>query len=285
MNSLVVRRLALLAGAMDAYPHVPEAAGLPEGRDEIGELARTFRGLGDRLERSQAELTRTREQMFQNEKLAAVEQLAAGVAHQVNEPLGGMRHDLKNLRESPEDRELRVHCLELFDRGLLRIGHIVRQLLNFSRETPLRLEETDIDGLIRECFELLAFQLKEIKLDADLAVAGRYSMDSGILKQALLNITLNAIQAMPEGGELHVSSRETEAGVVISLRDTGAGIPHTDLGRIFEPFYTTKGPDEGSGLGLSVSYSLIKRLGGHIGVESRPGEGSTFTIELPGRHP
>lgn len=283
MNSLVVVRLAALAGAMDSYPNLVPPGVLPEGADEIGGLARNFTALGDRLEKSQAELVRTREQMFQNEKLAAVGQLAAGVAHEVNNPLGGMRNCLKSLRESPEDQGLRDRYLELLDKGLLRIGHIVRQLLNFSRETPLSLEETDLDGVIRECFELLAFQLREIRLELDLAVTGRYRLDGGVLKQALVNIALNAIQAMPEGGELHVTSRELETTLVIALRDTGPGIPHTELARIFEPFYTTKEPGQGSGLGLSVSFSLIKRLGGHIGVESRPGEGSTFTIELP--HP
>lgn len=281
MNALVVRRLAALAGAMDTYPHTPSPGGVPGGGDEIGDLSRKFTGLGERLERSQADLARTREQMFQNEKLAAVGQLAAGVAHEVNNPLGGMRNCLKSLKESPDDRELRDRYLELIDKGLLKIGHIVRQLLNFGRETPLCLEKLDIDALVRECFELLAYQLKDIRLELELGVSSRYRLDGGVLKQALVNIALNAIQAMPEGGALRVVSRETGTAVRISLGDTGPGIAHGDLDRIFEPFYTTKEPGQGSGLGLSVSFSLIKRLGGDIEVESRPGEGATFTIVLP----
>jgi signal transduction histidine kinase len=281
MNFLVVRRLAALAGAMDTYPNLATSGELPGGGDEIGDLSRKFTALGERLERSQDDLARTREQVFQSEKLAAVGQLAAGVAHEVNNPLGGMRNCLKSLKESPDDRAMRDRYLELIDKGLLRIGHIVRQLLNFSRETPLCLEKVDIDTLIRECFELLAFQLKDIRLKLELGVSSRYRLDGGVLKQALVNIALNAIQAMPEGGELRVVSRETDSAVRISLRDTGPGIPPADLDRIFEPFYTTKEPGQGSGLGLSVSFSLIKRLGGHIAIESRLGEGATFTIELP----
>ncbi|NTV14288.1 MAG: DUF3365 domain-containing protein [Desulfobulbaceae bacterium] len=285
MNSLVVRRLAALAGAMDTYPQTPPSGGLPGGRDEIAALSRKFTALGERLERSQTDLAQTREQMFQNEKLAAVGQLAAGVAHEVNNPLGGMRNCLKSLKESPEDRELRDRYLELLDRGLLRIGHIVRQLLNFSRDTPLCPERLDIDALIRECFELLSFQLKDIRLELDLGVVSPYRLDGGLLKQALVNIALNAIQAMPEGGELRVESRESATALRISLRDTGPGIAAADLDRIFEPFYTTKEPGQGSGLGLSVSFSLIKRLEGRIEVESRPGAGATFTIELPRQGP
>jgi two-component system, NtrC family, sensor kinase len=284
MDHLVVKRLTRLAGAMDNYPQHPLDPGdLPVDRDEIGELSRNFSALGDRLEKSQNELARTREKMFHNEKMAAIGQLAAGIAHEVNNPLGGMRNCVKSLREDPDDREMRERYLELLDKGLMRIGHIVRQLLNFGRETPITPQETDIAALIRACFELLSFHLKNIDLQLDLAINSSYRLDGEVLKQALINIGLNAVQAMPEGGTLKVTGREEPEWLILTIADNGPGIPPDNLGRIFEPFFTTKEPGAGTGLGLSVSFSLIKRMGGHIEVESRPGEGSTFTIKLPRR--
>jgi signal transduction histidine kinase len=284
MDHLVVKRLTRLAGAMDNYPQHPLDPGdLPVDPDEIGELSRNFSALGDRLEKSQNELARTREKMFHNEKMAAIGQLAAGIAHEVNNPLGGMRNCVKSLREDPDDREMRERYLELLDKGLMRIGHIVRQLLNFGRETPITPQETDIAALIRACFELLSFHLKNIDLQLDLAINSSYRLDGEVLKQALINIGLNAVQAMPEGGTLKVAGREEPEWLVLTIADNGPGIPPDNLGRIFEPFFTTKEPGAGTGLGLSVSFSLIKRMGGHIEVESRPGEGSTFTIKLPRR--
>jgi len=282
MDQLVVKRLSRLAGAISSYPQHPlDPENLPSEPDEIGDLSRNFYDLGQRLEISQSELSSTREKMFHNEKMAAIGQLAAGIAHEVNNPLGGMRNCLKSMKETPDDREMRDRYLELLDKGLMRIGHTVRQLLNFGRETPITPQETDIDSLIKACFELLSFHLKNIDLLLDLAITNPYRLDGEVLKQALINIGLNAVQAMPEGGALTVTSREEKEWLTLTVKDTGQGIPPDHLGRIFEPFFTTKTPGSGTGLGLSVSFSLIKRMGGHIEVNSRPGEGSTFSITLP----
>ena len=284
MDHLVVKRLARLSGAMGDYPQHPlDPENLPTEADEIGDLSRNFFDLGQRLEKSQGELARTREKMFHNEKMAAIGQLAAGIAHEINNPLGGMRNCLKSIKESPDDREMRDRYLDLLDKGLMRIAHIVRQLLNFGRETPITPKETDIDALIKACFELLSFHLKNIDLQFDLGISSPYLLDGEVLKQALINIGLNAVQAMPEGGSLLVRSREETEWLVLQIKDSGPGIPPDYLGRIFEPFFTTKQPGSGTGLGLSVSFSLIKRMGGHIEVESHPGEGSNFTITLPRR--
>lgn len=280
-NVLVVRRLHHLAGAVDLYPQLPSPSGPTAGDDEIGELAGKFTAMGERLEAAQRELNQTREEMFNSAKLAAISRMAAGAGHEVNAPLDSMRQCLKDLKASPEDRVLRDRCLDLIGQGLQRLGHLGRQLLTFERESPLTPAATDIDQLIRDCLELLAFQLREIRLTLDLALSGRYLVDGGLLKQALINVALNAIQAMPGGGELRVSSREETELIVICVRDSGPGIPQADLDRIFEPFFTTRKAVQGRGLGLSVSYSLLKRLGGHIRVESRPGEGALFTLELP----
>lgn len=282
IDLLVVRRLALLSKAMNNFPAEGiSSKDLPSGNDEIGELANNFAKLGDRLLRSQTELKETREQMFQQEKMAAIGQLAAGVAHEVNNPLSGMRNCVKSLREDPENPEKLMRYLGLIDKGLQRIGQIVSQLLNFSRKEPLRLRQVKIDEVIQECLGLLDYQLKNIELQLNLDLTGYHLVDDGALKQALLNISLNSTQSMPNGGTLTISSKETAGQIILSITDTGTGIDPADIAHIFEPFFTTKSQGEGTGLGLSVSFSLVKRMGGNISVESIKDNGTTFTIEIP----
>ncbi len=281
INAQVVRRLAGLAGAMDRYPQLVPPASRPAGSDEISVLTDKFTGMGERLERAQADLARTREQLFQSEKLAAIGELATGIAHEIKNPVGSMRDSLKILADDREEPELRERCLDLFDIGLLRLAHVVRHLLNFGREIPLNPQPINLDGLIRDCFALLAFQLRAIELKLDLAVTEPCLLDGGVLKQALLDIALNATQAMPEGGELLVASRAEPGRLVITVRNSGQGIPPGELDRVREPFSTSQSEGPGPGPSLAVAAALIKRLGGEMQVESRPGEGSLFTIELP----
>jgi len=282
IDLLVVRRLAILSEAMNNFPdRFISPRELPSGNDEIGELSGNFSQLGERLQTSQAELQKTRERMFQHEKMAAIGQLAAGVAHEVNNPLSGMRNCVKSLQEDPENRERRERYLGLIDKGLQRIGRIVGQLLNFSRREPLRLRRIDIDGVIRECFELLDYRLKNIDLNLDLNLATAQLVDGEALKQTLLNIGLNGAQSMPEGGTLSIRSTESDREVILIISDTGMGIEPGYLDHIFEPFFTTKGQGEGTGLGLAVSFSLVKRMGGEITVDSSRNRGTTFTIKFP----
>jgi two-component system, NtrC family, sensor kinase len=281
-DMLVARRLGLLARAMDRLPAAGgQPQNLPAGEDEICGLAGKFRDLCCRLTSSQQDLDRAREQGFQNEKLASLGRLAAGIAHEINNPLGGMLNCVKTMQATPGDVELQRRYLELLNKGLQRIGNIVRQLLNFGRLEPLQLRSTEVDELIRECFDLLKYSLKSIELKFELNLAKPYPIDVEALKQVIVNIGLNAIQSMPEGGILTVGTRETNNGIAISIEDTGSGIPAENLARIFDPFFTTKDVGEGTGLGLSVTHSLVRRLQGEIRVDSEMGRGSRFTVELP----
>ncbi len=285
---LVARRLGMLARAMDRFPE--EGTGcqrmcLPGGEDEIGMLARKFQELCSRLHDSRAALDQARQRIFQSEKLAAMGRLAAGVAHEINNPLGGMLNCVKAMREHPEDTDMIRRYLPLLDKGLQRIGSIVRQLLRFGRQQPLSFRMVDVDELVRECFSFLELAGKNVDLVLDLGLERPVVVDSDALQQVVVNLGLNAIQAMPNGGTLTVSSRLQGERLVLRFQDTGVGIGADELSRIFDPFYTTKGVGEGTGLGLSVSYSLVERLGGRISVESREGEGSCFTVELPADRP
>ncbi|HIJ78585.1 MAG: ATP-binding protein [Desulfobulbaceae bacterium] len=282
LDWLVVRRLSVLAGAMDSYPQKnTDLSLLPEGFDEVGRLSEKFQFFCGRLEKSQEELNRTREQVFQSEKLAALGRLAAGVAHEVNNPLGGMLNCVKSMRESPEDLEMQVRYLGLVEKGLKRIGSIVQQLLNFGRTEPLRYRLLSVDDLIKDSFVLLEYGLKKIELKLDLGLPGMYPVDSDALQQIVVNICLNGIQAMPDGGTLTVTTREHGDRLVLGFADTGVGINEEDLSKIFDPFYTSKDVGEGTGLGLSVTYSLVKRMNGKIWVDSTKGQGTCFTVELP----
>ncbi len=282
IDVLVVRRLATLARAMDLFPEdESQIKMLPTSDDEVGKLSFKLKELCRRLLTSQHELDRTREQVFQGEKLAALGRLTAGIAHEINNPLGGMQNCIKSMQESPDDRELHQRYLELLSKGIKRIGDTVRQLLNFGRREPLQLRSVDVDELIRECFALLEYGLKNIELNLDLNLSRSLNVDVEALKQVIVNIGLNAIQAMPDGGELSVETQGIDANLIIKITDTGMGMDEEQVQKIFDPFYTTKDVGEGTGLGLFVTYSLVQNMNGAISVESWKNKGSCFKIELP----
>lgn len=282
IDLLIVRRLGLLAKAMDLFPVDKERIKyLPVNDDEVGRLSQKLKELCARLVNSQQELDKTREQVFQGEKLAALGRLTAGIAHEINNPLGGMQNCIKSMQESPDDREMNQRYLALLSKGIKRIGETVRQLLNFGRREPLQLRTVLIDDLIKECVALLEYGLKNIELTLDLNLKRPFNVDVESLKQVIVNIGLNAIQAMPDGGKLLVESRESDTDCVLTFTDTGMGMDEEQVQKIFDPFYTTKDIGEGTGLGLFVTYSLVHNMNGMISVESRKGEGSSFKIELP----
>ncbi len=284
VDKLVVHRLRDLADMMDRYPGdiaPEELAQLPAQKDEIGKLTKKFKDLCQRLTLSRQELNRTQEQVFQNEKLAALGRLVAGVGHEINNPLAGMLNCVKSMQESPDDLAQNRRYLPLLAKGLDRIRHTVRQLLNFGRREPLRPQQVDVDGLIGECFELLGYGLKNIELILDLHLPRPCCVDVEAMKQVVMNIGINAIHAMPGGGTLTVSSRASGGRIILRFSDTGVGIDPENLQKIFDPFFTTKEVGEGTGLGLSVTFALVKRMGGEIRVESEKGRGACFMVELP----
>lgn len=282
MDGMVVRRLTIMTRAMARFPEEDGGlASLRQSADEIGQLSQGFSDLGTRLIASRQELEHTRQQMFQTEKMASLGRLSAGIAHEVNNPLGGMRNCVKSMKDAPDDRSLQSRYLDLLDKGLQRIEKTMRQLLNFGRPEPLQARPVAVDEVIRECLDLLAYRMKDIELTLDLALAGSQAIDAEAVKQVILNLMINAIQAMPSGGALLVRTGQDEGGVQLVFQDSGVGIPLAEQTRIFDPFYTTKEVGEGTGLGLSVSYALVNRMGGDIQVESEPGKGSTFTVRFP----
>ena len=283
LDTLVTGRISKLSSAMRSFPDkTPDPQSLPSGHDEIASLSAHFDLLCQRLNQSRDELDKNRSQACFNEKMASLGILSAGIAHEVNNPLAGMLNCIKAMGENPENRELHQRYLPLINKGLRQIEQTMRQLLNFGRTEPLQQRRVDADGLIRECFELLSCKLKDIELLINLDLPGDIVIDAEALKQIIVNIGLNGIQAMTEtGGSLTVTGACRDSQLTLTFQDTGTGITAEHLPHIFDPFFTTKDVGEGTGLGLAVTYSLVQRMGGTITVESQPGYGSRFVVTLP----
>ncbi len=281
---LVARRLKALSRQMGAYPeerHFELPSG-PEAEDEIGTLAKNFGQLCQRLEESHRELAATREQVFQGEKMAALGRLVAGVSHEINNPLGGMQNCIQTMQRSLDQPDLQQRYLKLLGQGVERIKGTVQQLLNIGRKEPLKLQQGDIDEMIRDCLELTCMGRRNIELDLNLTIGQPLLVGMESLRQVVLNLAGNAVQAMGDaGGRLHASSCIDGGRLIVEIADSGPGIAAEHLDKIFEPFFTTKEVGEGTGLGLSVSYSLIEQMSGELTAANRPSGGALFRFSIP----
>ncbi len=261
----------------------------PLSRSELGVLQRTFQEMlhslreRDRHQKAESEL-----RLLQSEKQASVGRLAAGVAHEINNPLTGVltfTHLL--LKRQDVDAEMRED-LQTIAAATDRVRRIVKGLLDFSRQSKLEPRSTDLNELINATIPLVANQalVKGVLFcfDAGPNIPLR-TIDRNQFQSVLLNIIINALDATPAGGHIDISTHlalaEGRRGIEIDITDTGHGIPPEHLPKIFDPFYTTKEVGKGTGLGLSVSQGIVERHGGTIRVQSQVGKGSTFTIWLP----
>ena len=282
-ETLIVHRISRLSKAMEMFPEdLEEQKMLPSiFKDELDTVNENFNMFCDRLRASQKELLKAQDQAHLSEKMASLGILTTGIAHEVNNPLGGMLNCVKALQENPADRDMLNRYLPLIEKGLRQIEMIMRQLLNFGRNEPLQTRSIDVAALFQECVELLSFKFKSIQIDMDIDVHRSYQLDNEALKQIIINICLNAVQAMGDTGTLDIGCREFENDLIMTFRDNGPGISEADIAHIFDPFFTTKDVGEGTGLGLAVTYSLVQRMQGTISVESAEDQGTTFQITIP----
>jgi len=223
--------------------------------------------------------------LTQSEKLAAVGQLAAGVAHEINNPLTAIIANAQILhRELPPDSDLQ-ESVELISRAGARAAQVVRNLLDFARKEDYSLALTDLNETMERALQLVQHELlsRSVRLESDLGSNLPSILASqDHLQSVWLNLLLNAIDALDKTpGVIKISTCRVDDAIQVSIADNGKGIPAERLTRIFEPFYTTKAPGRGTGLGLSVSHRIVKQHGGHIRVDSQLGAGSTFTVILP----
>jgi signal transduction histidine kinase len=264
------------------------------------ELERLNQDLEKRVEERTAEIQRMQERAVQSGRLAAAGELAAGLAHELNNPLGGIlgyaQYDLERLEQgaleglrSEDAEKLRSH-LSYIERESQRCRVIVDNLLKFAQSNPTMLARTSVNGVLRETLDVTEKQMSMRGIEIETALdegAPDVLGDPTQLKQVFANIILNARHGMPSGGRLRVETRrapgrDSTEDVLISFEDNGCGIGEEHLGRVFEPFFTTGVIGEGMGLGLSVSHGIVAEHGGDIDVSSQVGVGTTFTVRLPG---
>lgn len=252
---------------------------------EMGRLCRAINAMVEAVGQREEQLKQTTSrQLSHSEKLASIGRLAAGVAHEINNPLTGVLTFAHLLREKPNMDDQDRQDLDLIIHETSRVADIVTGLLDFARERPASKAMLDLNQVIRQTVRLIASQSQfrriaiEEHLDEHLpAVYG----DRNQLQQVLLNFALNACEAMPEGGALTICTLPHGKDVMLTIADTGCGIKPEHVSRIFDPFFTTKPVGKGTGLGLSVSYGIIQQHGGVVSVHSQEGRGTTFTVILP----
>ncbi len=249
-----------------------------EGTGEVTVLARSFNTMVETLRTAE-------QQLIQSEKLASVGQLAAGVAHEINNPLGTILlfSDIM-YKELPSD-DSRRDDLQMIISESKRCKTIVSDLLNFARQNEVLAQNTDINALLSQTIEEIEIQpiFEEVRIIPQLEPAlPNIQADPAQLKEVFINIMTNAAEAMAEGGSLTIATAPTTDEMIkITFQDTGCGIPEENLSKIFTPFFTTKPIGRGTGLGLAIVYGIIKMHRGQIYVDSEMGVGSTFTITLP----
>ena len=237
---------------------------------------------------------RMEQQMIFSEKMAAIGELAAGVAHEINNPLDGLLNCILRIKRDPTNEQQIHEYLELMEEALLRIESTVGQLLNFSRKHELALTSIFLNEVVNEAVRLIEYGAEEkgVRIEKRLeSNLERIYGDKHLLEQVILNLGLNAIAAMPDGGVLTLETGKIEldslfgqTAVYVRVSDTGIGIPKSVQDRIFDPFYTTKISEKGTGLGLSVSDRIVRQHEGVIEFESEVGQGSSFTVKLPIRN-
>ncbi|HLB24836.1 MAG TPA: ATP-binding protein, partial [Nitrospirota bacterium] len=221
-------------------------------------------------------------QLVEAEKHASVGILAAGVAHEINNPLTAVLTFSNLLLEQMPKEDPRYERMRMVARETERARHIVRQLMGLAKETPLALAKKNVNQPIRDIVESLLAQGELDDVDFHLNLSPDLPLvmaDCGQIGQVVLNLILNALHSITPPGAIEVLTRTDGRYVDIEVSDTGCGIPAEHLGRVFDSFFTTK--SKGTGLGLAVSYRIVKRHGGDIEVRSEEGKGSTFTVRLP----
>ncbi|KKL82960.1 hypothetical protein LCGC14_1979540, partial [marine sediment metagenome] len=241
--------------------------------------------LGRKVKEKTEELKQSQTQLFQSEKLAGIGQLAAGIAHEIRNPLGIIATSLYYLNDVlPEKREDVERHLKIMGAEINRCESIINNLLEFSRKSTQEFELIDVNQLLNITLSLVEKDLfvKDIKLIKKFRHSPTIKANMDEMKQIFLNLILNATQAMPRGGRLEIATSITKnERARIKVVDSGTGISEKHLSQIFDPFFTTKAPGEGTGLGLTLVHNIIERWGGTIQVESQGVKGTTFTIEFP----
>ncbi len=263
-----------------------ERINLIEGT-ELEELDQLVHALINRINTAMSDLERNRQLLAQSEKLASLGKISAGVAHEIRNPLTSIKMLIYALKEELMHDEEKRNDLEVIVKEIDRMDRVVKNFLQFARPPEPNFEPTDINLIVREMLELLEARLRQnhiILAESYLSDLHKIPADADQMKQVILNLVLNAIDSMPNGGQLKVETlrvqkQENRDWIAIKIFDTGSGIPQEIKDMLFDPFVS--GREAGIGLGLSIAHQIVKRHGGSIDVQDNPIGGTIFTIVLP----
>jgi len=277
------RRGKVEVGYVKVMPPLDEGAFLHEERDLIDAIANEIALI---IERRQAEEEKLnlQEQLRHADRLATIGQLAAGVAHELNEPLGSILGFAQLAAKDPETPSQVTQDLGKIEAASLHAREIVKKMMLFARQEPTRKKNVDLNQVISESLFLLESRCSKAGINLSRILPDgvpKIHADAGQLSQVLVNLVVNAIQAMPDGGNLTIETGAKDNNAILRVTDTGIGMKPDVIDKIFIPFYTTKDIDEGTGLGLAVVHGIVTSHGGTITVESEYGEGAVFTVTLP----
>jgi len=280
----LARPVNALAGVITRYADGDHSTRYHDVRhDEIGTAGQAFNYLASSLETAERDRDKAEKSARQSERLASVGQLAAGIGHEINNPLMNIMSLSALIEESVKHDEQALSDLGLLQKEGQRCARIVQGILSFARESKPSYHEFDMSQLIDETLRLLWHRIESAditmvtELQKDVCIFG----DSSQLQQVLVNVILNAVQASPQNGKIYIRSYKDIDYIAVEIVDDGVGISTENLNKVFDPFFTTKSEGEGTGLGLSVSYGIVNRHGGTILLENLNGSGLRVVILLP----
>jgi signal transduction histidine kinase len=264
-------------------PEMHEGPFLAEERSLINEVARQVAILIERR-RAEEEKGQLEQQLLHTERLATIGKLTAGIAHELNEPLGSILGFAQIVHETAGLPEQAIRDVDRILKAAIHAREIIKKLMFFGRQTPPGKVRVNLNDIVEDGIGFLEprFAAQQIRYERSLAPAlPEVVADPGQMRQVLVNLTVNATQAMPDGGTLRLSTAAEEGWIILTVEDTGMGMPEEVLRQVFVPFFTTKDVGQGTGLGLAVVHGIVAAHGGRIDVESEVGKGTRFRVRLP----
>lgn len=281
----ILHGMQVLVTAMDSVEFkAGPGTSLPTRRDEIGVLYQHFQRMQERIDQSRHELLQAEHQIWHAERLAAIGRLASGLAHEINNPINGVRNCIYAIRGNLDDHDQTTTYLDLMDEGLTSASGVLHKLLGFARKQQTAPGPVNLNDAVQTVRQLVEFNFTRkgvglaLELDPDLPPV---LADRQLMQEVIMNLLINAVDAEQENGLVQVYTSHEGGRVRLSVRDSGCGIAPEIRDRIFDPFFTTKKTGEGTGLGLSICLSIIQASGGTLEADSTGDSGTTFTISLP----
>ncbi len=259
--------------------------------DELDFLAERFNSMIERLEVTYKDLQNMQASLIQSEKLASIGTLAAGIAHEINNPIAGLQNCLRRINKDPENIQQTIKYLKLMGEAIDRIEKVINGLLNFSRKHEMNFTLISLNNVVENSLLLVGYKLEKSRIVIEKNILGKYFIwgNQNQLEQVLVNLLLNSIDAIEEKHSISPSSakkiqieiEKTESKFILTIIDTGIGISQDNFDKIFDPFFTTKATGKGTGLGLAISYNIIKEHGGELLLDKTYLNGTKFIIQLP----